>query len=206
MKIIGNHDHLCYETVVYFIQQGIEGPIKIGYSKGRSFRSRLSALQIANPEKLHLIKLLEGNFQDETTIHHQLHDYHIRGEWYQNVIDVIEYSPDPITFNTTLKKLRAKTIFLPPKRYMMTRRSMSNNALLLKFRKNTISLLLSDIEYSTNPFTFDTILNKLRANTIFLPPKCYMMTRSMSNNALLLKFRKNTISLLSNDLRLQSSV
>lgn len=67
-------------SVVYFIRSGDEGPIKIGWSKSGVLR--LWALQVGNPEQLHVIARMPGTIDDEAALHERFRHLHIRGEWF----------------------------------------------------------------------------------------------------------------------------
>lgn len=67
------------ERFVYFI--GLEhGPIKIGVAN-KPF-NRLSELQIAHYQDLHLFAMTEGNMDTEKALHVEFREDNIRGEWF----------------------------------------------------------------------------------------------------------------------------
>lgn len=68
--------------MVYFIQSGRNGPIKIGYSEN-NVKGRLSDLQTASPNQLFLLGAMMGDVKDEVEIQEEFEDLHIRGEWYK---------------------------------------------------------------------------------------------------------------------------
>ena len=76
--------------MIYFIQAGIRGAIKIGYSNN-GVKERIAALQIASPEKLMLIGAMEGTQEDESDLHNKFEEYYIRGEWFKPDIKLISY-------------------------------------------------------------------------------------------------------------------
>lgn len=67
--------------MIYFIQAGTDGPIKIGYVKG-DIRKRLSQLQTSNPEELKCIGYMEGGRYEENRTHARFESAHLRGEWF----------------------------------------------------------------------------------------------------------------------------
>jgi DNA-binding protein Fis len=67
--------------MIYFIQSGNGGSIKIGYSNN-DIEGRISALQTGTPYKLKLIGVMRGELEDEKTIHSIFSEIHIAGEWY----------------------------------------------------------------------------------------------------------------------------
>lgn len=67
---------------VYFIREGRDGPVKIGWTQNEPERRR-DNLQIGNSRKLHLIGVLP-NVEEavESEWHQKYSDTHIRGEWF----------------------------------------------------------------------------------------------------------------------------
>lgn len=70
---------------VYFIQQGEDGPVKIGY--GEDPKIRLGQLQIGNPEPLRIIRVLDAGQEAEAFLHRKFKRQRLRGEWFS-------YHPD----------------------------------------------------------------------------------------------------------------
>jgi len=69
--------------MIYFIQVGHDGPIKIGYVKNKgAVKQRLSTLQIGNPKKLCLIGYIHGYRKEESHLHSKFKAFNIRGEWF----------------------------------------------------------------------------------------------------------------------------
>lgn len=66
--------------MIYFIQAGTRGPIKIGYAADP--HRRIKSLQTANSEKLTLLKAIEGDIDFEKRIHKALKKYRLNGEWF----------------------------------------------------------------------------------------------------------------------------
>lgn len=77
------------EPVVYFIQRGSEGPVKIGFSKNP--KGRLSSLQTGIPERLHLLGVLPGGKEEEQRLHRYFAAYCIQGEWFKPAPDLLAY-------------------------------------------------------------------------------------------------------------------
>ena len=75
--------------MIYFIQQGNNGPIKIG--KSNDPKKRLRSLQTASPHELCLLKTLPENFIKESEIHEKFKEYRIEGEWFEPASEVLEY-------------------------------------------------------------------------------------------------------------------
>ena len=71
---------------VYFIQEEDSKNIKIGYTF--NLEDRLNQLQTANSQKLSIIKYEKCVFPyiREQELHKQYNNYHIRGEWFKNIL------------------------------------------------------------------------------------------------------------------------
>ncbi len=67
--------------MIYFLQCGHDGPIKIGFTTG-SVVWRIRQLQHTSPHILNLIGAHEGGREDETILHKQFADRKHRGEWF----------------------------------------------------------------------------------------------------------------------------
>jgi len=85
---------------VYFIQQGKDGPVKIGFTKKEPLK-RLYSLQTANPKPLRLLLSLTGDFELERLIHKKLAHLRLRGEWF-------EFCPEMVTFIEVCSKKQAE--------------------------------------------------------------------------------------------------
>ena len=68
--------------MIYFIQQGDTGPIKIGYTDG-SVENRLRTLQTGSPKKLTLLGFITGTQEQEKLLHRFFHAERIAGEWFE---------------------------------------------------------------------------------------------------------------------------
>lgn len=71
------------KDIVYFVQAGDAGPIKIGFTG--NVRDRFAALQLASPETLHLRAFTPGSRDTEREYHWTFRDYRIGGEWFSPV-------------------------------------------------------------------------------------------------------------------------
>ncbi len=71
--------------VVYFVQAGESGPIKIGLSSWRSLWNRIVNLRNSNPEKLHLRRVVQGDRALEYALHGYFDHLRLRtdGEWFR---------------------------------------------------------------------------------------------------------------------------
>ncbi len=74
---------------VYFIQAKGSGLIKIGMSLNVS--SRLKALQQASPEKLRILKIIEGGRKKEFELHEKFKNIKSHSEWFQPEEELLEY-------------------------------------------------------------------------------------------------------------------
>jgi len=74
--------------MLYLIQQGTDGPFKIGYTASSSER-RMYALQTGNPIPLRLIGTLEGSLQDESGLHQQFEHVRLHNEWFKPVPEIL---------------------------------------------------------------------------------------------------------------------
>lgn len=68
------------EALVYFVQQGRDGPVKIGTAADPE--SRLFELQIGNPRELRLVAAVGGGLPLERELQRKFAGGLIRGEWF----------------------------------------------------------------------------------------------------------------------------
>jgi len=78
---------------VYFIQEGSEGPIKIGFASNPHDRFR--TIQGSNPRGLFLRLLLAGTQIEEGALHSRFQHLHLRGEWFHPGPDLLALIADP---------------------------------------------------------------------------------------------------------------
>lgn len=74
---------------VYFIRQGIGGPIKIGRAKNPERRRR--HLQSANPYPLHLLAIMPLFSDEEERLHEAFAHHRLMGEWFKPVPELLAY-------------------------------------------------------------------------------------------------------------------
>lgn len=82
---------LIYEMtcwIIYFVQAGKDGPIKIGKTKDLTLR--MSALQVYNHQPLELLTFVVAPGELEQQLHAYLNEYCIRGEWFEAKGEVLE--------------------------------------------------------------------------------------------------------------------
>jgi hypothetical protein len=77
---------------VYMIQQGADGPIKIGFSS--DIRARISGLQTANPYPLRLLKTIPGNELLERKLHSRFAKHRLVGEWFKPEADLLAFAAE----------------------------------------------------------------------------------------------------------------
>lgn len=73
---------------VYFIQAGLRGPIKIGWSS--NVKQRMTSAQVDNHEELRLRVTAPGGPQIEARLHVVFNAAWIRGEWFHPVPELLE--------------------------------------------------------------------------------------------------------------------
>ena len=69
------------EFVMYFMQRGVDGPVKIGHAVDVSARMRTH--QTSNPEPLALLLVISGSRKREKVIHDSLAASRMAGEWFR---------------------------------------------------------------------------------------------------------------------------
>lgn len=67
--------------MIYFVQAGTDGPVKIGYSAATVLR--LINLQASHHEELVVLRELPGNKNTERWLHQHFKTSKIRGEWFR---------------------------------------------------------------------------------------------------------------------------
>lgn len=73
---------------LYFIEMVESKRIKIGYTAGYAER-RMSQLQTGQPERLILLGTIEGEMSDERSLHRELKQYRLGGEWFSGDVKEI---------------------------------------------------------------------------------------------------------------------
>ena len=68
-------------TLVYFVQVGESGPIKIG--KTNDVSARIRSLQTAQAEELRLIATISVDEWPEWKLHQLFAEHRLRGEWFE---------------------------------------------------------------------------------------------------------------------------
>lgn len=91
--------------MVYFIQQGCNGAIKIGHTSNTA-QQRLEALQSANPEQLFILGTLAGTSQYELELQEKFYIHNIRGEWFYPHTSLLRFISDNCDDVRDLAKLK----------------------------------------------------------------------------------------------------
>lgn len=78
--------------MIYFIQAGDDGPIKIGYA-ARSVERRIAVLQAGNHRTLHIRRVVEGNRLTETWLHRHFAAHRIDREWFRPCDTMLTIDP-----------------------------------------------------------------------------------------------------------------
>ena len=78
--------------MIYFIQQGEDGPVKIGYAT--VIEKRFRALQSASPYPLKVIGSMQGSVIDEKRMHLQFSKHRLQGEWFEPDLEIIKYASE----------------------------------------------------------------------------------------------------------------
>jgi hypothetical protein len=73
--------------MVYFIQSGDNGSIKIGIALNP--QNRLRTIQTSHPEKLHIRALTHGGIEQERDYHQRFADHRLHGEWFRPHPDIL---------------------------------------------------------------------------------------------------------------------
>jgi Meiotically up-regulated gene 113 len=76
--------------VVYFVQVGEDGPIKIGHTF-RPIEERLRDLRNASPYRLRLLLMLPGQRDDEQALHQRFAAARLEGEWFRPVPELLAF-------------------------------------------------------------------------------------------------------------------
>jgi hypothetical protein len=70
--------------MIYFVQAGERGPIKIGFVQHPTYMDqRLGLLQTGNPEKLYVLTSLPGGLDRESELHARFAKGRMSGEWFR---------------------------------------------------------------------------------------------------------------------------
>lgn len=77
---------------IYFLQSGLIGAIKIGYSG--DIEKRFKGLRYASAEPVHLLGWIYGGPEAEGRLHERFAPYRQHGEWFRPVDELLEFVRD----------------------------------------------------------------------------------------------------------------
>ena len=81
--------------MVYFIQAGEDGPIKIGFAKSVvGIKKRLAGFQTCHAQTLHLLGYVEGSRDEEAEYHALFASSRLRGEWFSPTPHLLQVASD----------------------------------------------------------------------------------------------------------------
>ena len=69
--------------VIYILQAGEDGPVKIGRTAGNRLWARIAELQTGQHEHLRLLMIGAGGAAVESALHREFADRRLRGEWFE---------------------------------------------------------------------------------------------------------------------------
>lgn len=75
--------------MIYAIQAGKGGSIKIGFSA--SPENRIRELSTGVPHAIKPLGVMEGTVQEERALHKRFYEHHVRGEWFRPAPDVLAF-------------------------------------------------------------------------------------------------------------------
>ena len=98
--------------LVYFIQEGDSGPIKVGVAK--NVKTRMNTLQVGNPRTLHLLGTMPAKVGTERVLHNRFRHSRIGGEWFTPGEDILNYIAQ-LSNNERAHQKRNRVDARPPK-------------------------------------------------------------------------------------------
>jgi hypothetical protein len=112
--VVGRHDEIAngVTSVIYFMQSGRGGPIKIGFTECTAER-RLAELQTGNPSELIVLTVLSGTQAQEKELHRLLAAHRIQGEWFEPALIVLEVALRSKTIGEAIERARSSQASLP---------------------------------------------------------------------------------------------
>jgi hypothetical protein len=103
--------------IVYFIQAGEDGPIKIGTTTGWA-ETRMAAMQTGCPQKLRFLCYVPGGPDVEARLHGRFSSYRLQGEWFDPSESLVDYI-NSIKAGVARARSRKLQAQLPPPRYVV---------------------------------------------------------------------------------------
>lgn len=77
------------DGLVYFVEAGGDGPIKIGWTQ--DVDRRIAELQTANAHKLTLLGTVPGTMDREAALHARFSHLRLEAEWFRNSLEIHEF-------------------------------------------------------------------------------------------------------------------
>lgn len=77
------------EGLVYFVEAGIGGPVKIGWTQ--DVERRMAELQTANAHRLSLLGTIPGTLEDEAAVHARFSHLRMEAEWFRNSPEIQKF-------------------------------------------------------------------------------------------------------------------
>jgi len=77
------------DGLVYFVEAGMGGPIKIGWTQ--DIERRIGELQTANAHKLTLLGTVPGTMDREAALHARFSHLRLEAEWFRNSEEIHEF-------------------------------------------------------------------------------------------------------------------
>ena len=93
------------QSLVYFIQEGSNGAIKIGYSN-QGVEKRLIELQVGNPRKLYVLRTIEGDKKLEHELHLFFAKYKLIGEWFYPSKELFDFIYNEEYYNLNIDTIK----------------------------------------------------------------------------------------------------
>lgn len=75
--------------MIYFVQAGDGGPIKVGFTN--NIERRFSSATTDNPADLKILGVCSGTSRYEKALHARFHAHHVRGEWFADCSEIREF-------------------------------------------------------------------------------------------------------------------
>jgi hypothetical protein len=149
---------------IYFIQQGQDGPIKIGLSW--DVNKRMHTAKTFSPHPLRILGMINGGLKEERALHRKFKKERLEGEWFSPSEKLIQYlqtleGVNPTNLNDLgVQKLitpleLAKIIQIQPKRILSMAKRGKIPYMEIKgaiyFKENEIEQWIQKFEASQNP-------------------------------------------------------
>lgn len=97
--------------VVYFIQAGENGPVKIGWSK--KITERVAGLQVGNPVKLTILRTVVAEPWVESWFHDEFDELRLQGEWFsfdEKMLSLLAPAEKPALLSKRITKPESSSV------------------------------------------------------------------------------------------------